>query len=269
VILKPVISLQVNGTGLTPHQLDVLLTVHQEGSQRRAGQKLKIATPVIHRYLAQMEAKTGVKLLKTSAMGTVLTEEGKEIVLEYAALLARMDQGGATLVGGTIMTEELLLSVLSRLDGEAKYDLIIADDERNMRDFGAGLMDLVLLDDPLYAYEAENAQIEDITGDRLIHVDKGPYYLRYRYGAQRIGFRHLDSTATTYTIDGTTRYLPALLRSNKSCFIAESLALKKGLKLTSATDPNLLAYRILALYHSETDAVSWLLRELKRERLGD
>jgi DNA-binding transcriptional LysR family regulator len=269
VLLKPVVSLKVNGAGLTPHQLDVLLAVHQQGSQRKAGQKLGIATPVVHRYLAQMEAKIGVKLLRTSPLGTSLTSEGKQIALEYSALLARMKDDGATVVGGTISTEELLLSAVSRLDGESRYDLIIADDERNMKDFDAGLMDLVLLDDPLYAYEAENALIEDIAGDRLIHVDKGPSYVKYRYGAQRIGFRHLDSIGTSYSIDGTTRYLPTLIRSNKSCFIAESLALKKGLKLISATDPNLLAYRVLALYHTEKEAVSWLLRELKRERLGD
>ena len=267
MILEPVISLKVNGAGLTPHQLDVLLAVHQEGSQRKAGQKLGIATPVVHRYLFQMEAKTGVKLLKTSPLGTSLTVEGKQIALEYSALLARMKDDGATVVGGTISTEDLLLSVLSRLDGEAKYDLIIADDERNVRDFEAGLMDLVLLDDPLYAYEVDNAQIEEIAGDRLIHVDKGPSYMRYRYGAQRIGFRHLDSIGASYTVDGLTRYLPSLLRSNKSCFIAESLALRKGLKLSSSTDPNLLSYRILAIYRREKETISWLLRELKKERL--
>ena len=254
---------------MTPHQLDVLLAVHQEGSQRRAGQKLKLATPVVHRYLAQMEAKTGVKLLKTSPSGTTLTEEGKQIALEYAALLARMRDDGATVVGGTILTEDLLLSVISRLDGEADYDLIIADDERNMKDFEAGLMDLVLLDDPLYAYEIENAQIEDIMEDRLIHVDKGHSYLRYRYGAQRIGFRHLDSIGAEYSIDGTTRYLPSLLRSNKSFFINESLALKKGLRLSSATDPNMLTHKILALHQGEKETVSWLIRELKRERPGE
>lgn len=101
----------------------------------------------------------------------------------------------------------------------------------------------------------------------MIHLDKGPSYVRYRYGAQRIGFRHLDSLGLEYSIDGTSRYLPSLLRSNKSCFIAESLALKKGLKLSSATDPNLLAYRILALFRAEKDSITWLVRELKKERL--
>ncbi len=268
MLLKPVISLRVNGASLTPHQLDVLLAVHQEGSQRKAGEKLGIATPVIHRYLAQMEAKVEFQLLKTSPLGTTLTLEGKQVVLEYSALLVRMKDDGATVVGGTILTEDLLLSVLSRLDGEAKYDLIIADDERNMKEFEAGLMDLVLLDDPLFAYDIENVQVEDIAEDRLIHIDKGPSYLEYRYGAQRIGFRHLDSIGTKYTIDGSTRYLPSLLRSNKSYFINESLALKKGLRLSSATDPNLLTYEILALHRGQKDTVSWLLRELKRERLG-
>jgi hypothetical protein len=137
-----------------------------------------------------------------------------------------------------------------------------------MKDFKAGLMDLVLLDDPLYAYEIEDAQIDDIAEDRLIHIDKGPSYMKYRYGAQRIGFRHLDSIGIKYSIDSSTRYLPALFRSNKSYFINESLALKKGLRLSSATDPKLLTYWILAIHRGEKESVAWLLRELKRERLG-
>ena len=64
------------------------------------------------------------------------------IAQEYSALLARIKDTGSTVVGGTILTEDLLLSVLSRLDGEATYDLIIADDERNMKDFEAGLANL-------------------------------------------------------------------------------------------------------------------------------
>jgi hypothetical protein len=63
--------------------------------------------------------------------------------------------------------------------------------------------------------------------------------------------------------------LGQLLRSNRSFFINESLALRKGLKLQSATDPNLLAHEIIALYQSDSPPASWLVRELKKERLGE
>lgn len=262
--LEPVVSLRVNGATLTPHQLEVLLAVHREGSQRRAAEKLGLATPVVHRYLAQIERKVRLKLMDASPTGTTLNEEGRKIAREYLALLERMRVGDSTVVGCTPITEELLLSVISALDVEAKYDLIISDDERNLKDFKAGLMQVVVLDDPLHAYESENALFEEIARDRLLHVDRGPAYTRFRYGAQRIAFLHLDSTGTRYTIEGTTRSLGQLLRSNRSFFINESLALRKGLKLQSATDPNLLAHEIIALYQSDSPPASWLVRELKK-----
>jgi DNA-binding transcriptional LysR family regulator len=266
--LDPVVSLRINGAALTPHQLEVLLAVYREGSQKRAAEKLGLAVPVAHRYLQQVERKVRAKLLEATPTGTKLTEEGKRIALEYAALLERMKLGGSTVVGCTILTEDLLLTVLSKLDEEAAYDLIISDDERNLKDFKAGMMDLVVLDDPLYAYEMEDALFEEVGEDRLIHVKRGAEYLRFRYGAQRIGFRHLESTHQPYSVVGTTRSLPTLLRSNSSFFVNESLASKKGLKLRSATDPEQLKHKILALHAVEKDEIAWLLRELKRERVA-
>ncbi|MDD1771216.1 MAG: LysR family transcriptional regulator, partial [Methanomassiliicoccales archaeon] len=153
--------MRVNGVALTPHQLDVLLAVYRQGSQRKAAEQLGLAVPVVHRYLAQVEAKCGATLLITTPRGTELNEEGKDIAQEYAALIERMRLGESTVVGGTIITEELLMTVLSRLDSEAKYDLVISDDERNIKDFKAGLMDVVLLDDPLAAYEMEEVEFEE------------------------------------------------------------------------------------------------------------
>ena len=268
VDLEPVVSLRVNGVAITPHQLEVLLAVYREGSQRKAGDKLGLATPVVHRYLNQIEKKARMKLLRASPSGTTLTKEGERVALEYMALLERMRLGDSVVVGCTIVTEELLLATLSRMDGEAKYDLIISDDERNLKDYKAGMMDVVVLDDPLFAYELEEANFEEVGEDRLIHVDKGGNYLKFRYGAQRIGFRHLEASGNPFRVEGTTRSMAALLRSNLSFFVNESLAFRKGLKLTSSTDPNLLSHKILALYQKQRPEVDWLLRELKRERLS-
>jgi DNA-binding transcriptional LysR family regulator len=266
--IEPVVSLRVNGVALTPHQLQVLLEVSKQGSQRRAAEALGLATPVVHRALGQIEAKAKVRLLDTSPSGTSLNEDGRRLAREFAALLARMRAGGSVVVGGTVLTEDLLLSALSRLDGEASYDLIISDDDRNMRDYRAGLMDLVLLDDPLVAYDTEGSLFDEVATDRLLYVDKGEAHVRFRFGAQRIGFRHLDSIGRTYRIEGSTRSLPQLLRSNRSFFINESLALRKGIKVASTIEPRLLEHKIIAIYQEEKAEITWLLRELHRERLG-
>lgn len=266
--VEPVVSLRVNGVALTPHQLEVLFAVYKEGSQRKAAERLHLAVPVVHRYLAQIEAKCRTKLLTASPLGTELNQDGLLLAREYSALLERMRTGGSVVVGGTMVTEELLLNVISRLDNEANYDLIISDDERNLKDYRAGMMDVVLLDDPLAAYEMEDVQFEEVAEDRLLHVDRGPAFVRFRYGAQRIGFRHLDSVGFKYSVEGTARSIGSLMRGNRSFFINESLALRRGLKLTSATDPVLLKHRILVLFGRTSPEVEWLLRELRKERLG-
>jgi molybdenum-dependent DNA-binding transcriptional regulator ModE len=266
--IEPVVSLRVNGVGLTPHQLEVLLEVYRQGSQRKAAEKLGLATPVVHRALAQIESKAGTRLLDASPLGTSLNDDGVRLAREYSSLLERMRMGEAVVVGCSVLTEELLLSTLSRLDQEADYELVISDDERNLRDLRAGLMDLVILDDPLYAYETEGARFEEVAEDRLLYVDRGEHHIRFRYGAQRIGYRHLDSIGKKYVVEGGTRSLSQLLRSNRSFFINESLALRRGSRITSAIDPQLLSHKIFALFFEERPEALWLLRELKRERLS-
>ena len=94
-----------------------------------------------------------------------------------------------------------------------------------------------------------------------------PTYLRFLYGAQRIGFKHLEATGREYRIERTERSLAFLARSNLSYFVNESLAARKGLKLKSDTDPRLLRHEIMALYHEERADVTALLLELKKQRV--
>ncbi|HUL38829.1 MAG TPA: LysR family transcriptional regulator [Methanomassiliicoccales archaeon] len=265
--IEPAVSLKVNGVSLTPHQLEVLYEVYRQGSQRKAAEELGLAAPVVHRVLAQIESKAKARLLVADPSGTSLNEEGIKLAREYSALIERMRPGEAVVVGGTILTEDLLLSALSNLDQKARYDLVISDDLRNLQELKAGLMDIVILDDPLYAYETEGVQFDEVAEDRLIYVDRGERHIRFRYGAQRIGFRHLEAIGRRYVIDRETRAAQQLLRSKRSFFINESLALRKGLKLTSDIDPNLLSHKILALFYEDKPHLTWLLRELKKERL--
>ena len=260
-------ALEVNGVDLTSRQLEVIYAIYRNGSQRSAARSLKITTPVLNRYVRQIEAKTKLKLADSTPTGTVLTPDGEQIAREYAALQVRVSKSSSLIVGCTIITEDLLLSSLSKVDPVGRFELIISDDKRNLKDFHAGLMDMVVLDDPLYAFDESEALFEEIGFDRLLHVDRGPIYLRFLYGAQRIGFKHLEATGRTYRIERTERSLAFLARSNRSFFVNESLAARKVLKFKSDTDPRLLRHEIIAIYHEDRADVVGLLLELKKQRV--
>lgn len=263
--VEPSIALKVGRKRLTTRQLEVIQAVQEEGSQNRAAHRLGISTSVLNRYLGQIEGKLGQPLLAASPTGTVLNETGERIAQEFKALEHRLRRGGEVVVGGTIITEELLLNTLSRVDPQGETELILSDDRRNLKDFQAGLMDILLVDDPLYLFELEEVRWQEIATDRLIHIDNGPRYARFAYGAQRIGFQSLDAEGVEYSVEGNYRSVPALLASGRSFFINESLVLRRGLRLRSATDPSKLEHRINAIYRKETPFVRKVVSALRRE----
>ncbi|OPY31308.1 MAG: Bacterial regulatory helix-turn-helix protein, lysR family [Methanomassiliicoccales archaeon PtaU1.Bin124] len=269
VKLEPSVSLRVNGVELTPHQLEVILAIYQTGSQKAAAARMKVATPVLHRYLHQIEAKCGQRLAETKATGTELNEEGEAIAKEYLALQRRLGRGEKVVVGCTPVTEELLFTTLSAINDPSAFQLVISDDERNMQEFQARLMDLVVLDDPLYAYEIDGLLWDEVAEDRLIHVERSAAYGKYRYGAQRIGFKYLDTRGDRYRIERLEHSLASLIRSNMSFFVNESLVMRKGLTLRSSTDPDQLKHKILAVYWEEGPSVDVLLKEMKKRTLGN
>jgi DNA-binding transcriptional LysR family regulator len=262
--LEPSIGLKAGRAVLTTRQLDVLKAIYEEGSQNQAAARLEITTPVLHRYLAQIEAKVGTTLSAATPRGTLLNEEGERIALEYIALSRRMTSAKGTVMGGTIVSEELLLNALTNADPEGDCDLIISDDRRNLQDFRAGLMDIAVLDDPLYLFDLEGIKWQEIATDRLLHVDRGQRYASFPYGAQRIGFRQLESTGTPFEVVRTFRSPELMASSGLSFFISESLALRRGMRIRSDTDPALLAYSINAIYRKETPRVRKLAAELRR-----
>jgi DNA-binding transcriptional LysR family regulator len=262
--VEPVAVLKVGSARLTARQLQVLRAIYEEGSQNRAAARLGMATSVLHRYLAQIEAKVGASLSMATPRGTTLNEEGERITTEYIALCNRLAPAGRTVVGGTLVSEEMLMNALTRIDPSGDIDLIISDDRRNLQDFRAGMMEVVVLDDPLYLFDLEGIMWQEVAHDRLIHVDHGRRYATCPYGAQRIGFRHLRNAGVDHEVVRTFRSLELMVSSGLSFFINESMAMRRGLKLRSATDPSLLSHQINAAYRMETSKVRRLVSELRK-----
>ncbi|NLF33553.1 MAG: LysR family transcriptional regulator [Thermoplasmatales archaeon] len=250
----------VNGNPITSRQIEVLRAVRSEGSKNAAAKKLGISVPVVHRYISSMERSAGVKLIRSTPSGTELTPEGLLIVEIDAQMELRCIVDRRFTVSCSPVTEDLMMSVLSALKLDA--DLVISDDAHNLRAMKQGTSDIAILDDPMYLFDAEEFEWTEIGTMGMVHVDNGPSYIRYRYGAQRIAYMYLDSCGADYSVDMETFSLSELLGSSKSFFIDEFLLMRKGIRMKSAVDPKILKHTITAIYRRETKEVSKLLKAL-------
>ena len=251
----------INGKTVTARQLEALLAVRDAGSQTAAARAMGISVPVVHKYLRAIEDAAGTPVLLTTPSGSVLTAEGERI----AELAMSMDRRCETDRGFTVccspVTEDLVMSVVSSLKIK-DTNIVISDDEYNIRMMREDRADLAIIDDPLYLFDAEEFEMEEIGYMGMVLVDNGPSFIRYRYGAQRVAFMFLDSEDRQYTIDSETFSLSELLGSNKSFFVDEFMLTRRNLRLKSAVDPRMLRHAITAIYREETKAVSRVVKAL-------
>ena len=256
--IKVTTSQTVNGHQVTARQIEVLAAVRDEGSKNAAARKLGISAPVVHNYLASMEKGTGVKLLEATPNGTCLTEDALRI-LEVAEMTERRcDLTRKFTVACTPVTEELIMSVMTPT--KIKGELIISDDQMNMRMLREGTVDVIILDDPVLLFDLDGFHWTEVGTMDMVHVDNGPSYVRYRYGAQRIAYAYLDSIDKDYTVDAEVSLVQDLISSGKSFFIDEFMLTRKNLRLKSAVDPQMLRHAITAIYRKESRNITKIMK---------
>jgi molybdate transport repressor ModE-like protein len=249
---------------MTDRQIEVLNAVHETGSINSAARTLGITAPVAYRHIKEIERIVGDAVLRTSPRGSVLTERGTDILKRIRSAGTRLSNERRFTVACSPVTEELLMSVLSSINVNA--DLMISDDGMNMRYLEKNETDVVILDDPAHVFDDDSLQWQEVGQMGMVHVDKGSSYIRYRYGAQRIAFRHLDAAGKKYTIDSETLSLSELIDSGKSYFVDDVLLMRKGIRMHSSTDPALLRHSILAVYRELSEPINRLVNELIKRR---
>jgi len=252
------------GKKITKRQLEVLHAVHEGKSINAAARMLNISVPVAYRHIKEIEVTAGSTVIKATPRGSVLTDVGTELLRSVRSAESRLSNERRFTVACSPVTEELLMSVLSSLGADA--DLIISDDGMNMTYLRKDQADVVILDDPVHVFDDETLQWQEIGQMGMVHVDKGTSYIRYRYGAQRIAFRHLDASGRNYTIDAETLSLNDLISSGKSFFADDVLLMRKGIRVQSSTDPALLKHSILAVFKGSTERTEKLINELIKRK---
>jgi len=252
------------GKKITKRQLEVLNAVHEGKSINAAARMLNISVPVAYRHIKEIEGTIGDAVIEATPRGSVLTDVGMNLLRSVRSAESRLSNERRFTVACSPVTEELLMSVLSSMGADA--DLLISDDGMNMRYLQKDEADVVILDDPVHVFDDETLQWQEVGQMGMVHVDKGGSYIRYRYGAQRIAFRHLDALGKKYTVDAETLSLNDLINSGKSFFADDVLLMRKGIRVHSSTDPALLKHSILAVYKRPSERTEKLIGELIKRK---
>ncbi len=265
--ILPEVRLIVDDVQVSFRQIEALIAIDATHSQNKAAGSLGISVPVLHRYIKELEGKLKTALISSTPRGTILTEQGKEIIETHKKMEKRLRARKQPLVACSPLFSHIVLEAVSKVERQGyKIDLLVGDDELSNHFLEMGLVDVVVFDDPIYIYREkesyEKHEIMEIVKDTLIHVHKGKKYIQYTYGAQRIGFSSLDVENQDYEIIGETRDYKYLIKSGHSFFINRSLVKREGLDLKSKTEPKQLMHSILALRVGEYDELDILMRYL-------
>ncbi|MCQ2086283.1 MAG: LysR family transcriptional regulator [archaeon] len=255
------VSIIVNGKNLTSRRLDTLLAIEKYGSKTAAAKKLGLSVPVVHKYISLMEELTESKLVLSTATGTKLTDIGKKLMKIYEMIKARCEDDIPFTISCSPVTENLIMHSIAHCKLNA--NIIVSDDYTNINSLKRGYSDMIILDDPQNLEMVDNYDWSEIGYMDMIHVDNGPSYVRYKYGAQRIAYSHLDLIGKKYKIVHETCDLSDLINSKKSFFVDEILLSKRDIKFDSSTDKKLLRHAITAVYRDEKREVPFLLKTLQ------
>jgi hypothetical protein len=260
-------SLYVDDISISFRQIQALVTIGTTHSQNKAAKIMRISAPVLHRSIKDIEKKLDFSLIKTSRQGTFLTQQANEIIEAYKTFESRLKNHPPPTVACSPLYSPLVQQAVLAVEREGHpIDMIIANDELSNQYLKMKLVGVVVFDDPVFVYERtetkEKPEVFEIIKDTLIHIYRGKKYIRYKYGAQRIGFAHLKTKGVNYEIVGETRDIKHLIRSGNSFFINRSLARREGLVMKTKTDPKLLMHSIFALKVGGGEAYDALMRRL-------
>lgn len=269
----PELWLRIRDKKVTPHQIKILSEIANTHSQTKAARNLGISVPVLHRHLKGLTAKLGLNLVQTTANGTWLTTEGRLLLRIYDRYQEMLAVQAQVSIYCTPISYELVNSML--LDFEIKgqhYRVSMNDDQQNLRALYLGRADLVIFDDPIFAMEFEGLEDEqmittDLFNDTLVHINKGRKYIKFKYGAQRLGFRYLEANGIEYRIIHELSDFNYIKRSKYSYFMNRSYLDSCGIKINGYSnrdiDTEMLKHPIMAVSINPTVEVREIIKNLR------
>lgn len=148
---KGLINLDINGDIYDYKLYESLESLSKTKSQRKSAKELNISHTVFNRRILKAEDKLGFKISRKVGNGTVLTEEGMELLNEFRKYTVQIEKtSGINIVGGHIST-----GLLESIDLPFNANIYSSSDEDAFELAKRGAVDILTLDDPLIAFERD------------------------------------------------------------------------------------------------------------------
>ncbi|NYB50950.1 MAG: LysR family transcriptional regulator [Methanobacteriaceae archaeon] len=206
---NPTLNLEINGKKFTYRLFEALNEISQTYSQREAAKRLGISHSVLNRRILDSEERLGFKLVHTTGAGSGLTPQGISILEKYHEYLKRLrERDRLVLCGGPISTG--LMDVLANNYG-LDAAIMSSDDVSALEMADMGLVDLVLLDDPVHAF-IHDLDFIPVARDHLVLISSsaepmespeelnGKKFIEIPHSAQRLAWNTLDQLRIDYRL---------------------------------------------------------------------
>lgn len=148
---KGLINLDINGDIYDYKLYESLESLSRTRSQRKSAKELDISHTVFNRRILKAEDKLGFKISKKVGNGTILTEEGMDLLNEFRKYAIQIEKtSNINIVGGHIST-----GLLESIDLPFNANIYSSSDEDAFELAKRGAVDILTLDDPLIAFERD------------------------------------------------------------------------------------------------------------------
>jgi len=260
---RPRVIFVSEGNEITHRQLEALRALHAKGSMQKAAASIGVSTPVLHKYVREIESKSDLRIVSTSSKGSKLTRDGLELLRRFEAYEKRLEDPEDLRIAGTPITERCILSAATELSDHGKAcRVVISTDEENLRLVEEMRVDCVLLDDAMLAMErAQDIEAAEIGTDMLLWKDTGTRFAQLAFGAQRLGFRYLKEKDIPHEVARVIHEPTILDRTDLSYFVNKSLVRGGVVRAEGARDQKWSLHSIIALECTEHDDMPLFLEE--------
>ena len=262
---RPRVVFVSDGHEITHRQMEALAALHEKGSMKKAAVSIGVSTPVLHKYVREIEEKADAHLIASTSKGSRLTEAGLELLRRFRAYELRLKDDEVLRVAGTLVSEKCLLTAATELsDKGVLCHITISTDEQNLRLMDERRVDCVIVDDAIFAMErAPDLASSELGSDMLMLRDAGSRYARLGFGAQRLAFRYLDERQIPHEVTRTI-FEPSMVdRTELSYFVNKSLVHNGIIRAEGAKDQRWSVHSVMAMQCTEHDDLPAFLEEAR------
>ena len=205
------ISLEIDGKIYDYKLFQSLESLVRTKSQRQSAKELNISHTVFNRRLLKAEEKLGVKITRKVGNGTLLTEEGIDLLNEFRKYQIQIEKTSSINIAGGHISSGLLESIGHPFN----INIYSSSDKDAFELAKRGAVDILTLDDPLLAYEL-NIDFTPIAYDYLVLIAspdceeiksindlEGLDFVNVEGSAQRLAWSSLEHYDIDYHLKNT------------------------------------------------------------------